>query len=140
MGITNTLHHNIVAIISLCFALSGFSYNAWRMEQSEENNNIRTASFQVLLELGGLEQVIFHRHYDQNLDTGNPRTGWVKVGLVRDLSVFLDPAVQQQVKQLVKVWAQFWPSLGNKEADAQTLLQTLNTTRQLVISHLEAIQ
>jgi len=140
MSMKSTLHHNIVAIISLCFALTGFSYNAWRMEQSEENNNIRTASFQVLLELSELEQVIFHAHYDHDSNAGNPRTGWVKVGLSRDLSVFLTVAVQQQIKQLAIVWEATWPSLGKQDADIQVLLQALKKTRQLVISDLEAIQ
>jgi len=32
------------AVFSMIFAVTGFSYNAWRMEVSEANNNIRTAS------------------------------------------------------------------------------------------------
>ena len=31
----------ITATFSLLFAVVGFSYNAWRMEVSEKNNNIR---------------------------------------------------------------------------------------------------
>lgn len=39
---------SFTAVVSLVFAVSGFSYNAWRLEQSEENNIVRDASFHVL--------------------------------------------------------------------------------------------
>jgi len=52
----------ITSIFSMVFAVLGFSYNAWRMELSEENNNLRTASFEVLLQLPGLEQIIYAIH------------------------------------------------------------------------------
>ena len=49
----------LTAILSLVFAVIGFSYNAWRLEATEDNSNIRTASFEVLGELAELEHVIY---------------------------------------------------------------------------------
>ena len=37
--------YQLTVIFSVLFALVGFSYNVWRMEVSEQNNNIRTACF-----------------------------------------------------------------------------------------------
>ena len=39
------------AILGVVFAVIGFTYNAWRLEVSEDNTNIRTAAFAVLNEL-----------------------------------------------------------------------------------------
>ena len=33
------------AFFSLIFAVVGFGYNAWRIETTERNDNVRTASF-----------------------------------------------------------------------------------------------
>ncbi|MDA0273327.1 MAG: hypothetical protein O3C68_08750 [Proteobacteria bacterium] len=41
---------SFTAVVSLVFAVTGFSYNAWRLEQSEENNIVRVVSFHVLTE------------------------------------------------------------------------------------------
>jgi hypothetical protein len=69
----------ITTIFSLVFAVVGFSYNAWRLEVSKDNNNIRTASFEVLKNLAEFEQVLFSAHYDQDEVSGNPRLGWIKI-------------------------------------------------------------
>jgi hypothetical protein len=46
--------YSMTLFLSVIFALVGFSYNVWRMEASEQNNNIRTACFEMLLELSAL--------------------------------------------------------------------------------------
>lgn len=71
-------YYQFVSILSLVFAMTGFSYNAWRLEVTEENSNIRTASFQVLIELAELEQIVYASHYDKDDIKGNPRDGWVR--------------------------------------------------------------
>lgn len=52
------------AIVSLTVALSGMAYNTWRNEKSELNSNVRTADFEILLEIGELQRVVFFSHYD----------------------------------------------------------------------------
>jgi len=49
----------VTAIFGVVFAIVGFGYNTWRLELSEDNNNVRTASFEVLTNLAELEQVIY---------------------------------------------------------------------------------
>ena len=38
----------ITAVSRLLFALIRFAYNAWRLEVSEDNNNLRTAAFALM--------------------------------------------------------------------------------------------
>ena len=94
----------LTAIFSLVFAVVGFSYNAWRMEVSEDNNTVRTAAFEGLKELAEFEQIVFAAHYDQNLIEGSPRKGWVKVGLIVDLSTLISAEVVNESKQLHTAW------------------------------------
>ena len=101
---------SFTAIISLIFAVTGFCYNAWRLEQSEENNIVRDASFQVLTELAEFEQVIYSNHYDKNDVEGSPRLGWVKIGLVSDLSMLISEDVTGDVAVLKSHWAESWTS------------------------------
>ena len=62
-GVINQLKRNTVALVSIIIAVSSLSYNTWRNEKTEENRNQRFASFEVLLKLNELQQVIFHSHY-----------------------------------------------------------------------------
>ena len=96
----------LTAIFSLLFAVIGFSYNTWRLEVTEDNNNVRTAAFEVLIRLSALEQLIYSAHYDQNPVEGNPRKGWVMIGLVVDLSALISPSVEKRAVQLKDRWAE----------------------------------
>ncbi|MCL1123885.1 hypothetical protein [Shewanella surugensis] len=57
----------LTAIFSALFALVGFSYNVWRMEISEHNTTVRSASFELLLQLAELESIIYANFYDKNI-------------------------------------------------------------------------
>ena len=74
------IQRNSVALISLFVAVSSLSYNTWRNELSEYNRNQRVSSFEILLKLGELQELVFHNHYDRDAkNKGNPRTGWALV-------------------------------------------------------------
>jgi hypothetical protein len=63
MKLNNKLKiYYMTAIVGVVLSVTGFIYNAWRLEISEYNNNVRTASFEVLKELAELEQIIYARH------------------------------------------------------------------------------
>ena len=119
----------ITSIFSMVFAVLGFSYNAWRMELSEDNNNIRTAAFEVLLQLSELEQVIYAAHYDKNTQEGSPRKGWVKVGLIDDLSVLISPQVKIDTLQLKTLWNENWQEIMQSEQDTQQLVSQIDKVR-----------
>ena len=69
-------------LFSIFFAIVGFSYNAWRLEQSEFNASARESAFLMLSTLAEFEQVVFASYYDEDNERGNPRVGWGKVILM----------------------------------------------------------
>ena len=117
------------SIFGVLFAVIGFSYNAWRLELTEDNNNIRTAAFEVLLQLSELEQVIYAAHYDQNTEEGSPRRGWVKVGLVTDLSTLISSDVEQESARLKSLWSAHWQQVASDEEVVGQLIQQIDQLR-----------
>lgn len=111
----------MTAIFSIVFAVVGFSYNAWRLELSEDNNNIRSASFKVLTVLAELEQIIYAAHYDKDVKEGSPRKGWVKVGLIVDLSSLISDSSEERAQKLKAVWQKNWDIMMD-DIDATTIL------------------
>ena len=104
-SIREQLRRNAVALISLVIAITSLGYNTWRNEHSEYNRNQRWASFNILLKLGELQELVFLNHYDCNMEwRGNVRTGWVLVQTIEDLTLVLDARVED-VGQLRVVWA-----------------------------------
>ncbi|MGB2740887.1 MAG: hypothetical protein WBC60_10090 [Cognaticolwellia sp.] len=122
----------IMSVFSVLFALLGFSYNAWRMEVSEENNNVRTAAFEVLSHLGELEHIILSAHYDNDIIEGNPRKGWVKVGLVVDLSALIAPNVEAKAVMMKTTWADSWHLMRTEEAVVTELVNEIDDTRMAI--------
>jgi hypothetical protein len=141
MGLKRRLRvYYLTAIFGVIFAVLGFSYNAWRLEVSEDNSNIRTASFEVLVLLAELEQLIYAAHYDQDFDEGNPRKGWVKVGLIVDLSTLIGSAAKEESRELKTAWGQNWQSMPNNRSATDFLIQEIDSVRseiKLTLKQLE---
>jgi len=131
MKLDNKLQaYYITAIISLVFAVVGFSYNAWRLEATEDNNNIRTASFEVLKELAALEQIVYSAHYDKDSIEGNPRKGWIKVGLIVDLSSLISPSVEKRSLDLKNTWSNTWQKIATEQAPTIALTKDIDSVRR----------
>ena len=118
----------------MVFAVLGFSYNTWRMELSESNNNIRTASFEVLLQLSEFEQILYATHYDQDEKEGSPRKAWVKVGLIVDLSGLIDEQVKNESVILKDLWASHWQEVSSEEKSVKLIVMQIDQVR-LKIKH-----
>lgn len=121
--------YQTTVIFSVLFALIGFSYNVWRMEASEENNNIRTACFEILINLSSLEQLIYSAHYDKDLKEGNPRKGWVTVGLIVDLSALTDNTVQKESVNLKQAWSSHWSTMATSTDSVDKIVASIDTVR-----------
>ena len=130
----------ITALAGVLFAVIGFSYNAWRMEVSEDNSNVRTAAFAVLTELAELEQLIYAAHYDQNPVEGNPRRGWVKVGLILDLSGLVSHSVESQAGQLKESWQRSWNSFAGNQQLTDELILAIEAVRAQIKLRLVQLQ
>lgn len=117
------LQRNAVALISLAIAISSLGYNTWRNEASEYNRNQRLISIEVLRNIGQLQQVIFHNVWEMDAqDKGNPRTAWVYVLAIKDLSQLLGGPVPESGTELWTVWGKEWDELkpGNDSYDRVT--------------------
>ena len=124
------IQRNSVALISLFVAVSSLSYNTWRNELSEYNRNQRVSSFEILLKLGELQELVFHNHYDRDAENkGNPRTGWALVLTIRDLSTVLESPVPESSKELVAVWGGNWSGLGDSKESADAILSGIEKVR-----------
>jgi hypothetical protein len=124
--------YQATAIFSVLFALVGFSYNVWRMESSEHNDTVRNASFEILLQLAELEQLVYAAHYDHDRSVGSPRIGWVKVGLIADLSYNSAAPVQLASGQLKEVWSAHWQTLPGERVSADAIVAAIDVTRMAV--------
>lgn len=130
----------VTSILSMVVAVIGFSYNAWRMELTEDNNNIRTASFEVLTELSELEQIIYAAHYDKNKQDGNPRKAWVKVGLIVDLSSLISEQVEKEANDLKILWSNNWQLVNDDESVTQKLVEQMEQVRLSIKYDLKNLQ
>ncbi len=140
-GVIAQLKRNTVALVSIIIAVSSLSYNTWRNEKTEENRNQRLASFEVLLKLNELQQVIFHSHYDKDSsDKGNPRTGWAYVLTVRDLSRVLHPPLPSAADELLAVWGENWAGLVEKQTSVDLIMGEIDNIRSETLLLLDSLE
>ncbi len=128
------------AIVSLVFAVTGFSYNAWRLEESESNNIVRDAAFEVLTELAEFEQVLYASHYDKNDVEGSPRLGWVKIGLINDLAMLISPDAHASAEQLKSNWGDHWPEVPDDREIVDNLVVDVDAVRAAVKTRLAELE
>ncbi len=140
-SIIKQLQRNTVALISIIIAVSSLSYNTWRNEKTEDNRNHRFAAFEVLLKLSELQQLVFHSHYDKDTtDKGNPRTGWAYVLTVRDLSRVLHPPLPVAADELLTTWRENWEGLGEKQVNADLILESIDNIRGKTLTLLASLE
>ncbi len=133
------LRQHSVALISLAIALSSLAYNTWRNEQTEANRNVRTAGIELLLKLGELDRVVFISHYDKDEVRGNPRSGWAYVLTITDLAALTSEPPMSSSTDLLRVWRENWPSLGENDASADLISAGIDQLRNDVLSVLAAL-
>jgi len=122
--------YQITSIVTILFTLVGFSYNVYRLEQSEINSNIRTSSFEMLKELANLEQIVYASHYEKDDKLGNPRTGWVKVGIIQDLSIICFQKNNMHTKILFEVWRDNWETMKSNRESADKIVESIDNVRK----------
>lgn len=126
----------LTASLGVVIALLGFAYNTWRLENSENNSNIRTAAFESFKALAELEQIIYALHYDQNRVDGSPRKAWVQVGLINDLSSIVSEPVAYESAHLLHLWQQNWSAAATDKAVVDDLIIQIDITRTAIKSTL----
>lgn len=133
------IQRNLLAIVSLAVAISALGYNTWRNETTEENRNIRLASFEILVQLGKLQIITDHAHYGNDNNTGNPITGWGHVAMIDDLSFLMPAPIPGIATRLKETWQANWQGLGNDEASALKITESITDMRKTVKARLKTI-
>ncbi|RZM74399.1 hypothetical protein C3B51_19780 [Pseudoalteromonas rubra] len=132
--------YQLSLIASMLFAFIGFAYNAWRLEVSEQNNNIRTACFEMLKELAQLEQLMYIAHYDQNKIEGSPRKGWISVGLINDFSYLTNGELQKSATRLKATWSENWQSIDVSTQAVDLVVQDIDNVRTEIKQQLNRLE
>ncbi|MEN8711668.1 MAG: hypothetical protein ABF326_05670 [Arenicellales bacterium] len=138
-SIIEQIRRNLLAIISLLVAISALGYNTWRNETTEENRNTRLASFEILVQLGKLQIITDHAHYGNNNEMGNPITGWGHVAMIDDLSFLMPAPIPGMATSLKETWQTNWQGLGNDEASALKITESITDMRKSVKARLKTI-
>lgn len=114
------VRQNAVALISLVIAITSLLYNTWRNEATEHNRNQRQASFQTLLVVGELQELVYIYYHDpQTADPSDLRRAWAKVLTIRNLAEVLDDPLPGSAVQLHGVWDDNWAGLRDRDLQSR---------------------
>jgi hypothetical protein len=139
-NLARQLRENAVALTSLLLVIIGLAYNTWRNEQTEFNDNVRAAGFEILVKLGELERVVFHNHYDMDEERGSPRAGWAFVLTIRDMGQLSLAGTKRESAKLVEVWQANWAGLGKDDSAVQAVSDQVDALRAVVLEELAGLE
>ena len=154
------VNNNLVALISLVLAITSLGYTTWRNETTEVQRNWRDASFQILVEIGELNQIILMRRYFSDAgstpagDHGRaaipePESwvrGWGNVTMVRDLASVMPEPLPDQTQRLFNRWQIHASALHDRadpearETAAKTLLGSIEQVRTTVVNLIDDLR
>jgi hypothetical protein len=139
-SIREQVRNNLVALISLTVALSGLGYTTWRNERTELNRNLRVAGFELLTEIGSLQQVVFYAHYQPGDTRGDPRMGWADVLTIVDLAELMPPDVARDAQALNATWQADWSGLGDDPEAHRRIDASIDVIRQTTLVELRKLR
>lgn len=135
------LAHHSLSIISLIVAVIALTYNTWRSDTTEYNRNVRTASFELIRELGELQNITNQLHFSK-IDNGKRDelliSGWGNIALIEDLSALLPEKFRGYSIELKNHWQQHSELLGESDQSESNIstqiADTRSAARKLLIS------
>jgi hypothetical protein len=139
-SIREQVRNNLVALISLTVALSGLGYTTWRHERTELNRNLRVAGFELLTEIGSLQQVVFYAHYQPGDARGDPRMGWADVLTIVDLAELMPADVARDAQALNATWQADWSGLGDDPEAHRRIDASIDVIRQTTLAELRKLR
>ena len=135
--IRKQIHNNAVALISLFIAVGSLAYNTWRNETTEEQRNIRHASFRVLENLGELQQVVDMRYYYLPFEVNTEREGDLRIrgfgnaAMIHDLMMLMPAPAPAAGEVLHLQWGEYFASLDDIDASGNHTPQASEAERLL---------
>jgi hypothetical protein len=142
------VQRNLVALISVVIAVSSLSYNTWRNERTEHNRNLRQASFELLLELGEMRELVYHLEYDRAvIERSAERSGWVTAFVIRDLASVLEDPVPAAADSLFRAWSEHWDGLATRDGEGdlvgdsrRTIEAEIDILRDMTLAMLRGLE
>lgn len=135
-----SVRRNAVALTRLSVALFGTSYNTWRNQTTEAHRNTRTAGFMVLETLGQLQEIADRRYCGGDHSDENRVSGWGKVGVVRDMSTLVSPAVEAQGLTVFEAWQANVDKLDGSDVEAErAVTHGISGLRDRVVTELRGL-
>ena len=134
------IRDNLIALISVLIAVSALLYSTWRLEVTENNRNVRIASFEALKSLTDLQLLIDYAYYDKDPDKGNPITGWSHVIYIKDLSGTISPEMVIESDNLFQSWQNNWEELQTDETAQEKLTKQIKQTRESALEAMKALE
>jgi hypothetical protein len=138
-GMREQVRNNAVALISLAVALAALGYNTWRNERTELNRNVRAAGFELLSEIGSLQQVVFYAHYNEGDARGDPRMGWADVLTIQDLAALMPADVSRDAAALRDAWQAGWAALGESDEEHRRIDDSIERLRRTTLAALRRL-
>ncbi|MCO7226707.1 hypothetical protein [Pleionea sp. CnH1-48] len=138
-SIGQSLKKNLVSIISLIVAIVALTYNTWRNEQTEDNRNIRAASFEILRECAHLQLLTDLAFYGSS-KSADSIDGWVRVNFILSLTQVMPSSVRHQAAELKQMWTQHSTELHVEKNANEVLTQSINDMEQAVLDALEHLE
>ncbi|MBW8192567.1 hypothetical protein K0504_16120 [Neiella marina] len=139
MKLLRDLQQQWVGVMSVLIAVTALATSQYRSDVTEHNRTLRFAAFEMLKELGALQQLVHQSHFSETPPPDYNLQGWNHVLLIRDFSVLLPAPVPAQTERLVDQWQQHWPTLTEQRASNDALTQQITTTREAVTAMVQAL-
>jgi hypothetical protein len=84
--------------------------------------------------------VVFHVHYDNDQDKGNPRIGWACVLTINDLAKVLPDPLQESAAGLLQAWGGGWENLADSTISLDIVMQALDAARSQTLELLRSLE
>lgn len=138
MKLSEQFRFHSVAIISLLTAILGVSYNIAQTRWIEENATKRDATFETLLALGELQEIVHFAHFKMDKEAGDPIAGWSRVLMVDDLAQLIQPDNSYHSRQLKVVWQAHFQTLDKPESE-QAVSEAIRLAREETLMVLQTL-
>ena len=138
LKIADQFRFHSVAIISLITAIVGVSFNIVQTRWIEENATVRDATFESLLALGELQEIVHFAHFKDDFETGDPIAGWSRVLMVDDLAMLVQPENSEHCRNLKVVWQAHFNSLESPESE-KAISEAIRLAREEVVAVLQTL-
>jgi hypothetical protein len=132
------IKENYLSIISLFIAVVALIHNNLLYEKSETNRNIRTASFEILMKLGELQQKINTLHFDST-SKDSLIEEWGYIALIGDLSKLVPSPVPQKVEKLIVEWQSHYANVKNSDESLDVISNEIDATREAIITVIKGL-